>query len=186
MKEIESYQKWKEDLERNGKTPEEMVEWARENVSEEYAKKLKQFIREMEDYGRRVRDFLLMLNAGRDGYLEADFAKAIEQAICCVEAAYPSIEPKVGRRVDEPMSVCFVRNRLKVLINFYSTRRYGYLKCSEEECGERMPDCPDQCRFRGWEDEYCNMIREAIRCVEVTGTGAAEPPTISLSSEDLL
>lgn len=48
MKEIDSYQEWKEDLERNGKTPEEMVEWARENVSEEYAEKLEQVIREYE------------------------------------------------------------------------------------------------------------------------------------------
>lgn len=135
--------------------------------------------------GTKVRDFLLMLNAGRDEYWEEGFEKSIEQAICCVEAAYQSIEPKVGRKVDKPMSVGFVRNRLMVLINFYRTRRYGYLKCIEEECGERMPECPDRCRFGGWEDEYCNMLREAIRCVEVMGTGVPEPPTISLSSEDL-
>lgn len=48
MKETESYQEWKEDLERNGKTPEEMVEWARENISEEYARKLERIIREYE------------------------------------------------------------------------------------------------------------------------------------------
>ena len=48
MKEIKSYQEWKEDLERNGKTPEEMVEWARENISEEYAEKLEEVIREYE------------------------------------------------------------------------------------------------------------------------------------------
>lgn len=48
MKEIESYQEWKEELERHGKTPEEMVEWARENISEEYAGKLAEVIREYE------------------------------------------------------------------------------------------------------------------------------------------
>ena len=48
VKEIKSYQEWKEDLERNGKTPEEMVEWARENISEEYAEKLEEVIREYE------------------------------------------------------------------------------------------------------------------------------------------
>lgn len=48
VKEIESYQEWKEELERHGKTPEEMVEWARENISEEYAGKLEEVIREYE------------------------------------------------------------------------------------------------------------------------------------------
>lgn len=160
----------------------------------------------MEDYGRRVRDLLLMLKAGREVFrfemeilrdripavqaclsVEETDEAALEEAICCVEAVYQGIEPKVGNKPDIRMPVSFVKNRLMVLINFYSTKLYGYWKCSRgEECGERMPDCPDQCRFRGWEDEYCNMIREAIRCVEVMGTGAAEPPTISLSLEDLL
>lgn len=48
MKEIGSYQEWKEELERHGKTPEEMVEWARENISGEYAGKLAEVIREYE------------------------------------------------------------------------------------------------------------------------------------------
>lgn len=51
VKEIESYQEWKEELERHGKTPEEMVEWARENISEEYAGKLAEVIREYEHQG---------------------------------------------------------------------------------------------------------------------------------------
>lgn len=155
-----------------------------------------------ESYGHRVRDFLLMLKAGREEFrfkmeilrdripevqvcmsMEETDEAALEEAICCVEAVY-RIEPKVGVMPDMRMPVSFVRNRLMVQINFYSTKLYGYWKCSRgEECGERMPECPDQCRFRGWEDEYCNMLREAIRCVEVTGTGVPEPPTIS--SEDL-
>lgn len=49
MKEIDSYQEWKEDLERNGKTPEEMVKWARENVSEEYAEKLEAIVQKFEN-----------------------------------------------------------------------------------------------------------------------------------------
>lgn len=154
-------------------------------------------------YGCRVRDFLLMLKAERENFRfemeimsrfypqieicmkqEETGEAALEEAICCVEAVYQGIEPKVGRKPEIRMPASFVRNRLMVLINFYSTKRYGYWKCSRgEECGERMPECPDQCRFRGWEDEYCNMLREAIRCVEVTGTGVPEPPTIS--SEDL-
>lgn len=51
MKGIESYQGWKEELERHGKTPEEMVEWARENISGEYAGKLAEVIREYERQG---------------------------------------------------------------------------------------------------------------------------------------
>lgn len=49
MKEIESYQEWKEELERHGKTPEEMVEWARENISGEYAGKLAAIIQRFEN-----------------------------------------------------------------------------------------------------------------------------------------
>lgn len=48
MEEINSYQEWKEELERKGKTPEEMAAWARENVSEEYARELEEIIREYE------------------------------------------------------------------------------------------------------------------------------------------
>lgn len=155
--------------------------------------------------GKKVRDFLLMLKAGREVFLfemditrsvysqfevykskEETDAAALEEAICCVEAVYPEIEPKVGEKPEIRLPVSFVRNRLMVQINFYSTKLYGYRKCSRgEECGERTPECPEKCRFRGWEDEYCNMLREAIRCVEVMGTGVPEPPEISLSSEDL-
>lgn len=153
-------------------------------------------------YGCRVRDFLLMLKAEQEKFRfdmdimsrfypqieicmkqEETEEATLEEAICCVEAVY-RIEPKFGRKPEIRMPASFVINRLMVLINFYSTKLYGYWKCIRgEECGERMPECPDQCRFRGWEDEYCNMLREAIRCVEVTGTGVPEPPTIYL--EDL-
>lgn len=149
--------------------------------------------------GTKVRDFLLMLKAGREVFrFEIDTARnqlpkfevylskedieeaALEEAICCVEAVYQEIEPKVGRKPDIRLPVSFVRNRLMVPLNFYCTRVYGYWKCLEGECSSRTPECPGKCRFRGWEDEYCNMLREAIRCVEVMGRGVPEPPTISL------
>lgn len=44
----ENYQEWKDELERQGRTPEEMVDWARANISEEYAQKLERVIRECE------------------------------------------------------------------------------------------------------------------------------------------
>ena len=137
-----------------------------------------------EAYGLRVRDFLHMLKMAREECRETELQgdgveKALNQAILCVERAYPGIEPMLGSCLDRPMPVGFVRNRLLTLINYYCTMRYGYGKCVDEECGERTPDCPVKCRFRGWEDEYCKMLREAIRCVEVMGTGVPEPPTIS-------
>lgn len=156
----------------------------------------------MEARGKRVRDFLLMLKAGREVFraelnasrelfprVELLLSKedmdeaALEEAICCVEAVYREIEPKVGRKPEIRLPVSFVRNRLMVPLNFYCSRLYGYFRCHQEECPDRMSGCPETCRFRGWEDEYCRMLREAIRCVEVIGTGVPEPPTISF--EDL-
>lgn len=150
--------------------------------------------------GTRVRDFLLMLKAGREVFrFEIDINRsgfpdceaylrkedieeaALEEAICCVEAVYQEIEPKVGRKPDIRLPVSFVRNRLMVQINFYSQRRHGFYQCRDgKECRERNRECQSGCRLKGWKDEYCNMLREAIRCVEVMGTGVPEPPTISL------
>ncbi len=48
MAKVDSYQAWKDDLARHGSSPEELVQWARENVSEEYAQKLERIILESE------------------------------------------------------------------------------------------------------------------------------------------
>lgn len=160
----------------------------------------------LENDGRRVRDLLLMLKAGREVFrFEMEAAQgiypwvpvcirkeeldeaALEEAICCVEAVYRDITPKVGSKPDIRLPVSSVRNRLMVMLNFYCARLYGYCKYSSgQECGERAPGCQDTCSLRGWEDGLCSLIREAIRCVEVTGTGTAEPPTVSLSPEGTL
>ena len=43
-----TYRAWKQDLQKNGKTPEDAVVFARQQVGEAYAEKLAQFIEKME------------------------------------------------------------------------------------------------------------------------------------------
>ena len=134
--------------------------------------------------GEEVRDFLVMMKAPWEvtlfecGTLDGDrivpnnivpyqhdrgyiamwhkdemMADAIEEAICCVEKCYTEIAQKVGKLPENRWPVSTIRNRLKVSVNFF--------------------------RQRVADSRYCEMMMEAIRCVELIGTGVPEPETIS-------
>lgn len=140
--------------------------------------------------GEKVRDLLLMLKAQHDKeWFERRPVKnilgtpvfdsnreAFEEAIWCVEQAYPEMSRKLNKEPEHKHSAGFVRNRLMTTVNFYCQQKYGYGQCFEGTC-EYEQECgknPERCKRRGWDDEFCKMIREAIRCVEVIGTGVRQ------------
>lgn len=113
-----------------------------------------------------VSEFQDKQNRGLHGW-EID---AMNEAIWCVEQVHNRIPKKIGIKPSDHIPMAHIRNRLMVLMNFYSSIRYGYSKCFDAGDCEFLSECSrdlSECRLRGIADEYCGMLREAIRCVEI-------------------